>query len=177
MRALFLCLLVTLSAWPVWADTSDSYEMEQHKRYGNCRVWTQKDMLTDETSHHLECKEETFTDETRINIIRWRQDNPGLEIRLSKGVMLHFDKYIPVAIRIDKGTVIRKSGWWSSDHMFALIDDTVLARSLMDDMAKGQRAVIMVGSERGNIRLRGSAAAIADFRGRARLGQAVHTGQ
>ena len=150
------------------ADTSASYEMEAHKRYGNCRVWTQMDMLTDEESHHLECGEETFTDKTEIGISDWGPGSGKMEVRLSKGAMFHLGDQIPVAIRIDKGTVTRRDGHWFSEGMTAIIRDRGLATSLMDELAKGQRVVIQVGQERGNIRLQGSAAAIKDFRERAK---------
>ena len=166
-KALMLVLGVWLSGGTLpmaKADTSASYEMEDHKRYGHCRVWTQMDMLTDEESHHLECKEETFTDETKIGISYWGQR--GREVRVGKGVMFHFGDQIPVAIRIDKGAVIRRDGRWYSEGMEAIIPGGGLTAPLMDELAKGQRAVIQVGEERGNIRLQGSAAAIEDFRER-----------
>ena len=166
-KALTLGLGVWLSggALPLAkADTSASYEIEAHKRYGNCRVWTQMDMLTDEESHHLQCKEETFTDETSIGVSYW--GSHGREVRVSKGVMFHVEQQIPVAIRIDKGPVIRDQGLWSPEIMTAIIPGGGLTSSLLNDMATGQRVVIQVGQERGNIRLQGSAAAIKDFRER-----------
>lgn len=166
-------LMLTLGVWLLGgyyftakADTSDSYEIENHKRYGNCRVWTQIDMLTDEESYHMECKEETLTDETKIGIVRWGPAPEPMQVRVGKGVMFHMDDYIRVAIRIDKGTIIRKNAKWFGKGMTAIIREQGLASSLMAELAQGQRVVIQVGEERGNIRLQGSAAAIEDFRER-----------
>ena len=162
-----LVVVVGLSLAQAQADTSESYEMMNHKHYGTCRTWTQMDMLTDQESHHFECKEETFTDVTEIGLSSWSQGR--LEVRVGKGVMFHLDADIPVAIRIDKGEVIRRAGGWFPENSIALISDYTLALSLLNDLAKGQRVVIQVGTERGNITLRGSAAAIKDFRRRAGL--------
>ena len=89
------------------ADTSDSYDITRNRVYGNCRVWTQVDMLTDEESHHLNCKEETITDVTEVGISQWGLPEGNLELRVGKGLMLYLDDRIPVAIRIHKGKVVR----------------------------------------------------------------------
>ena len=158
------CLVLATSFLPsvARADTSASYDMVNHKLYGNCRAWTQQDMMTDAVSHHFECLEQTLTDLSSISIHSWSQTL--LEVQVSKGVMFRRDGQIEVAIRIDKGPVIKRTGIWLGSHRAAILRDQYLARILMEDLAKGQRAVIQVGSERGNIKLEGSTAALQDFR-------------
>ncbi len=147
------------------ADTSSSYDIEQDKQHGNCRVWAQVDMMTDEVSRHLSCAEETLTDETMISFSDW--GNGAIKLNVSKGAMFYTESHIPVAIRIDKGLVIRKMGQWDFNNMRAtvpLLQDQL--QDLLNDLAQGQRVIIRVGTERGNIILQGSAAAIKDFRKR-----------
>ncbi len=80
--------------------------------------------------------------------------------------MFHVRQQIPVAIRIDKGPVIRDQGLRHLEAMRAIVPGGGLTASLLNDLATGQRVVIQVGHERGNIRVNGSAAAIKDFRQR-----------
>ena len=148
------------------ADTSHSYDIKHNKFFGNCRVWTQVDMLTDKESNHLKCEEETLTDRTEVGISQWGSGAGNLELRLGKGLMLHLDDHILVAVRIDKGQVIRGIWEWFSDNMVAISRDHKLIVSFMAELAKGKRVVIQVGKERGNVALDGSAAAVKDFRSR-----------
>lgn len=150
------------------ADTSSSHETKDAKRYGNCVVFTLVDMFTDEVFHVFACQEETFTDKTTITI-RTLKDF-GLSISLSKGLQVHMEERIPVALRVDKGPLIRRDAHWSpADSHSAYILDDLLAHQLLHDLARGQRVAIQVGKERGHIRLDGSQRAIADFRQRAGL--------
>ncbi len=148
----------------VQADTSSSSEMKNFKSYGNCKVWTEVDMLTDEKSHRLGCAEATSTDITLIMIGQYGRE---LAISPSKG-MFHTDERIPIAIRVDKGPVIRRSAHSHSKRggKGVSILDSNLALSLLNELTKGHRIVIQVGPKRGNIQLQGSAAAVGDFRQR-----------
>ena len=166
----------------VQADTS--YELHHPARYGNCRVWSQVDMLTDEESHHLECGDATATHPARLGVSFWgnwgevapgcrkgtmvlcKGTVPRIEARLSTGLTFHGRSKVAVALRIDKGPLIRKSGLWDDHARTALIRERGFPTSLMDAMATGNHAILQVGEERGSIRLDGAVAAIADFRGR-----------
>ena len=132
-------------------------------------------MLTDEESHHLNCKEETITDVTEVGISRWGLPEGRLELRVGKGSMLYLNDRIRVAIRIDKGEVVRGEWEWFGDNMVAILRNRDLIMSLMEELARGKRVVIQVGEERGNVILRGSAAAIKDFRTRIRQPEAANS--
>ena len=80
--------------------------------------------------------------------------------------MFHVGQQIPVAIRIDKGPVIRDQGLWHLEAMMAIVSGGGLTASLLNDLATGQRVVIQGRHERGNIRVNRSAAAIKDVRQR-----------
>ena len=163
--ALLLVALCTVR--PALADTSRSHEVKNARKYGNCGVLTLVDMFTDEAAHGFSCLEETLTDKTQISV---RSERDGLAyISLSKGLQFHVEGFIPVAIRIDKGSLIRRSAYWDSSNSTAYILDGQLARQLLHDLARGNRVAIQVGDERGHIRLNGSQRAIADFRQRAGL--------
>ena len=49
-----LVLSLVVFATSATADTSDSSDIVNPKLYGNCRVWTEVSMFTDESSHGLE---------------------------------------------------------------------------------------------------------------------------
>ena len=84
--------------------------------------------------------------------------------------MFHLDPTIPVAIRIDKGPLRELEAHWIVEgSKAALVDRPSLALTLLEELAQGQRVVIRVGKETGNIRLNGSAKAIQDFKRRAGL--------
>ena len=128
---------------------------------------TEVDMFTDEESHILCCVDGTLTDKTMIMI---RRRPKGFHVLLSKGVQVHMELSIPVAIRIDKGPIIERDALWNPEAAeFAVILDEQLARQLLHDLAHGQRVAIQVGDERGHIQLDGSQRAIADFRQRVGL--------
>ena len=78
------------------------------------------------------------------------------------------EERIPVAIRIDKGPLIKRDAGWSC-HEGAFIYDAQLARQLLHGLPHGQRVAIQVGNERGNFTPTGSRRAIDDFRRRAGL--------
>ena len=164
MKTLFvLVAVVTLAGSLAWADTSSSVDAKNTKKYGNCGVLTGVDMFTDEEVHVFGCLEETLTDKTEIIIF---SDAKGLNVALSKGLQFHIEERIPVAIRIDKGNLIKRDAHWNNSASSAFIFDEQLARQLLHDLARGQRAAIQVGDERGNVRLNGSGKAVADFRQR-----------
>ena len=170
MKTLFvLVAVVTLAGSLAWADTSSSSDAKNTKHYGNCYVNTFVDMFDDTVRHILGCKEETLTDKTEVVIIasfhpRAKALGKSLNIGLSKGLQFHMEERIPVAIRVDKGNLIKRDADWSTGSAF--IFDEQLARQLLHDLARGQRVAIQVGDERGNVRLNGSGKAVADFRQR-----------
>jgi len=157
----YICDLCDISS-----DTSSSHEEKNTQQYGNCAVSTGVDMFTDEGAHILICLEEALTDITSIG---FRMESGNLLIALSKGLQFHVEDYISVAIRIDKGPLIKRSAYWNSHNSQAAISDDQLARQFLYDLARGQRVAIQVGDERGHIQLDGSQRTIADFRQRAGL--------
>ena len=153
-------------------STSSSHELANVRQYGNCVTATAIDLFTDYEGYVVTCREETLTDLTEIAIIT----RPGGHSRyrpyfvtLSKGIQFHMNRKVPVAIRVDKGQVIKRSAQWANKSSHAHIDETALAKSLLDDLARGQRVVIRVGDESGTLSLDGSAQAIQDFKRRAGL--------
>ena len=163
---LALVAVATLAGSPAWADTSSTHEAKNTQQYGNCAVSTGVDMFTDEEVHVCICLEETLTDTTSIG---FRMESGNLLIALSKGLQFHVEDYISVAVRIDKGPLIKRRAYWNSHNSQAAISDEQLARQLLHDLARGQRVAIQVGAERGHIQLDGSLRAVADFRQRAGL--------
>ena len=156
---LFTILCVSLAG----ADTSDSYDIVRNEVYGNCRVWTAVDMLTDEVLHHIECSEETAFDMTSIKVV-FQQGK--LSVMVSKGGMFILDDFVSIAYRIDKGPLIRGRWLWDGKTMFGSKADNDLAASALDKLATGTRVAIQVADERGNILLDGAAAAVEDFKAR-----------
>ena len=165
--ALLLSLVVFL-ARPAQADTSSSHDTKDLKNYGNCHVSTNVDMLTDEVRHGLICYEDSLVDRTLIGVQDVRPKSAQLIVTLSKGTQFRMGTMIPVAIRIDKESLIRREARWDGTQ-YAFIQDTALALTLLEQLAKGQRVAIQVGKERGHVRLNGSAKAIQDFKRRADL--------
>ena len=160
-----LVLSLVVFATSATADTSDSSDIVNPKLYGNCRVWTEVSMFTDESSHGLECKEETLTDVTSVGVMSGQR---RLIATLSKGVMFHLDAQIAVAFRIDKGE-IREGKWvWVSGANRAVTMDEEVAIALLNELPTGRRIAVKVGDEGGNVILDGSAAAVKDFRSRIR---------
>ncbi len=159
---------LALAGSPAQADTSSSSEVKNAQHYGNCTVSTSVDMFTDKETHSLLCMEETLTDQTLIHI---GSNSEGLFIILSKGLQIHMEWNIPVAIRFDKGPLIKRDADWIPENgeRAYILDDEQLTRQFLHDLARGQRVAIQVGDERGHIQLDGSQRAVADFRRRAGL--------
>lgn len=167
MRTLLVVVLFALAGSPAQADTSDTDETKDVKTYGNCHTLTMVDLFTDEERYAIRCGESTLFDETAISIMSQRG---RLYVLLSKGVQFHFDDQVSVMIRVDKGELIRRPAQWDSKTATRdYIQDNHLARRLLHDLARGQKVIIQVGDEGGNIRLSGSRRAIDDFRQRAGL--------
>ncbi|MCY4386809.1 MAG: hypothetical protein OXC18_06855 [Desulfurellaceae bacterium] len=167
MPTLLIAVVFTLIASLAQADTSRTSETKDMKTYGNCITFTERDLFTDEEYYTVTCGEETLTDATAIGI---RSQRDGLYVILSKGLQFHLEDQVPVIIRVDKGPVIRRSADWDRQNpRRAFIQDDHLARRLLDNLANGQRAILKVGDEGGNIQLDGSQRAVADFRHRASL--------
>ena len=84
---------------------------------------------------------------------------------LAKGGQFISEDRIDVAIRIDKGKLIEE-GWSVWNNKSASNFSNERYYWLLDEIAKGQRVVVRVGKEGGVIDLKGSAAAVADFKKR-----------
>ena len=169
LLALFFAVVVAPSAW---ADTSTSTDYRDSQLYGNCFVTTTVDMFTDAEAFGFVCKEETLSDETLIGVV---SAAGALIVMLGKGVQFHMPgAAVPVAIRIDKGRLIKSSTTiTAASHVE--IHDSELAHALLSQLAQGQRVAVQVGRETGHVRLKGSERAIADFRQRAGLSQQTLT--
>ena len=162
-------LILIVFAVVVAVSTAQA-ETKHTKHYGNCVVTTDVDVLTDEELHIFTCQEGTSIDLPSISLI----SNPvvplGLRLVLSTGIQFHPAATISIALRVDKGPVIRRDALWNSQSArFAILDEPALTRPLLHHLAHGQRLVIEVGDERGIIRLDGSRLAIEDFRQRSGL--------
>ena len=161
-----LVAVVGLPLAQAQADTSSTHEVKDQKTYGTCHTFTPVALVTDEEFYTVGCLEETLTDQTSIGI---QYESSGLYVLLSKGIQFHLGDQVLVMIRIDKGEIIRRSAYWHREGNRAVIQDADLARRLLHDLANGQRAIIKVGDEGGNVQLDGSRRAVEDFRRRAGL--------
>lgn len=143
------------------SETSSTSTTKNFKTYGKCSVWDSVDMFTDEVTHTLVCMDSNITDKT---VLGFSFDRDSELLGLSKGTQFIFEDKVDVAIRVDQGK-LRKGTWYYSSEM-AGTDDKTLIRELLDEIAKGNRVVIKVGKEGGNVSLKGSAAAVADYKAR-----------
>ncbi len=162
MKKLILSALLA-TAFPALAQsTSSSSYTENEKQYGNCAVVDSVDMFTDEVTHGLMCQETSLMDKTEIVFAVLPDGNHGVTI--SKGIQFHLEDQIEIAIRVDRNEL--RSGTWdwvSSTSSAALFNDWDTMQSLLAEMSGGERLVIRVGDETGNIRIEGANEAIADF--------------
>ena len=133
-------------------------------------MWTRVYLMTDERSHHLECKQVKHNDVTGL-AIEWR-DGVFTTV-LDKGVTYRPRRWyqfimhrVPVVLRIDDGSPIRQKWQWNSDIMCALTTDSKLANILLTELPKGRRIVLQIQDTPGQIFLYGSLAAVKDFRSR-----------
>ncbi len=169
MRSLLVAVVFALAfaSSTALADTSSTREAKDLKTYGNCHTITMVDLFTDAEDHGMMCRESTFTDESLIGVMSQRS---RLYVIVGKGVQFILEDQVPIMIRVDKGETIQRSAYWDSKNPTrAFIKDDALATRLLRALAQGQRVVIKVGDEGGNIRLNGSRRAIQDFRHRAGL--------
>ena len=158
MLTLLLAVLFAVVRPLAHANTSSTSETKDLKTYGNCHTVTYVDLFTDKEDYGVVCRESTFTDESLIGILT---KSGRLYIVIGKGLQFHLDDAVPVMIRINKDGIIRRTARWNSQSPTqAYIDDDTLARQLLHDLARGQRAIIQVGGEGGTIRLNGSRRAI-----------------
>lgn len=165
-------LILALSLWLIGGTACTppppeipGFDIKNFKTYSNCSVGTRIDMLTDEEEHIVEC-EGPMSGFPKIRIVSWRD---------KLGVLLFVREQfsprgrdpvasIPVAIRIDKRPLIRKTASWNrKDHSLGIFERD-FALSLLDELATGGHVAFRVGDEQGHIRLPESAAAIAYFR-------------
>lgn len=169
MPTLLLTALFVLVAPLARADTSSSHDVKNVKKYGNCMTETYVDLFTDREDHIVVCSESTLTDMTAIGV--YQTEKGSLRLILSKGVQFRSSflaPEIPVVIRIDKGKVIRRSAL-EHNRRYVYVSDDALVHQMLHDLARGQRAIIRVDDESGNVKLDGAAKAIRDFRQRAGL--------
>ena len=144
------------------ASTSSTSTTKNRKTYGKCHVADTVDMFTDEVSHMLICMDSHITDKTQVAFFF---DRDGEMLSLSKGLQFIIEDTVDVAIRVDQGK-LRKGTWDYSSSGLASTFDKALIAALLNEIAKGSRVVIKVGKEGGNIPLKGSAAAVADYKAR-----------
>ena len=160
------CLLVSvLLLWAAYIeaqDTSSSADIERVETYGNCTVLDQVDMLTDEVTHIMLCRESTITDVSEIMFLV--EDDGTFAVGLSKGVQFHLDDTIEIAVRVDRGEL--RTGEWTyasnSSHAISA-GNSALFSALLTEIANGERIAMRVGQESGNVRLDGARDAVADF--------------
>lgn len=157
--------LVTLlaAAFPALAqDTSSTNYVENVEQYGNCVVANRIDMFTDQVTYLLTCQETSLTDKTQIVFGVFPDGQYG--VFLSKGIQFHLEEQIEFALRVDRNE-LRYGVWdWNSTGYSAyLLNDSETFQGLLTEMSNGERLVVKVGAEDGNILLRGAYDAIVDF--------------
>ena len=136
-----------------------------------CHVYTGVDMLTDEEHYSFACERatDTFAGSMYIGVTVGQFNGQStLFVMLTIGLQAHMGDTIPIAIRVDKGPLIKREAQWAK-HRWAFVYEEQLARSLLHDLAHGQRVVIQIGKDRGSIPLNGARQATDDFRQRAGL--------
>ena len=145
-------------------STSD---IENQKRYGNCRVWDQVDVFTDEVSHHMQCKQSSWDDETWVSVSQWTKKR--YEVRISKGLQFHLEPGIHLKYRFDDKELIQVQADWVDSASAASFPGKKRVTTFLGELAKAKRIVVQVGSEGGRLNLEGSAEAVTDFKERAGL--------
>lgn len=168
MFTLLLTVLFVLAGSLAQAAT----ETKDAQHYGNCDVGTVVDLFTDEETYSLLCMEDPLVpgvSEPMI-LISAGSKPEDFYLLLSTGLQVHMEPRIPVALRIDKGPLLeRDADWIPENGKNAYIFDQPLVRSLLQDLARGQRVVIRVGPQSAAIALHGSRQAVHDFKRRAGL--------
>ena len=132
--------------------------------YGNCTVYDEVDMLTDDVTHTLRCGESTFTDTTEIFFLA--RDDGNVAVAIGKGVLFHLEDTIRIAVRVDRGELRRGTWRFDSEKQVAYSTDASLFEALVNEIANGERVAMRVGEESGNARLVGSRQAVMDFNSR-----------
>ena len=147
------------------AGSSAQAEFSNVKQYGNCTAATEIDIFTDEVSHTFFCVgNDTKTKETFL--ILSNDKGKKIYVRVvNRPIPEDSAATVPIAIRIDKGPIIKRIGEWVGDD-FAIIPDSELAYSLLKALASAQRVALKVGDASGLIVLRDSRRGVADFRQR-----------
>lgn len=167
MSRLGFIMVMVLTANVAFATSdSETIEITDVRTFGLCAVSTKLDILTDETWHILECKEESAFDETRIGITQIAATKQ-LEIWVSKGSNLHFGDRMPIIFRIDRNRVVRGDWLWDGSNMVAFSRDTVLANVVLNQLSSGKKIMIQVEDERGVLDLSDANGAVEEFRRRA----------
>lgn len=157
---------LTLTCLVIWAysaaaqDTSSIVDIERPETYGNCQVFDEINMLTDDVTHNLQCRDATFTDETTI--LFFVSDSGDFAVAISKGAMFYLDDFVEVAVRVDRGE-LRTGNWPYANNYAFVFGDSDFFHSLLTEISNGDRVAMRVGDESGNILLEGADRAVQDF--------------
>ncbi len=172
-RACLTLLALSLLLGPDLATAQGRYK--DLKFYGKCTTVTYVDLLTDEESHIMSCNKQGLFDVSSI-AIRYGKFLNSLRLTISltsgDGVYGYLGRIIPVKIRIDQGQLISRNAIWTSrpePPQTATVLDEDLARRLLHNLARGQKAITQIGDDSITFELDGSAHAIQDFKRRAGL--------
>ena len=158
----FALLLVGTSVQSATVDTSERKDL---KEYGNCKVFTSIDLFTDEEDHFLHC----LSPDLSVSFVIYHSpSNSELLIGLQAGTQSPLSVHLPVAIRVDKGQVIRQQALLLGGEMVNFADSQI-AESLLSQIESGQKLIIKVGTETGVIDITGADQAITDFRSRVKI--------
>ena len=168
-RVFFACF-VMLDASSIWAESAFASATEEYnqKTYGDCMVSDSVNLLTDEVKHILDCWEGDVFYEgitpyvTVLFVPRISQEVIYLN---AESQYVGSGDSINVLIRVDNGTV-RRGRWLVTEKGSAVTSNLSWLDSLLSEMAMGYRIAFQVGDQGASIRLRGSAAAISDYKSR-----------
>lgn len=137
-------------------------EIVNENTYGNCRVLTDIDALTDKVTHKLACG----TGAIAITLV-W--SDKAASVHFTAKAIFHPEPLVDVAWWIDprRFPMVRmKNAFCSSDMNVAEIPDRRIFDDFLDKLPAGTAIHIEVGIKFAIISLDGSAAAVQDFRAR-----------
>ena len=169
-KSIFLTCFVVLSGigHEIPTVSASTSEASNEQAYGNCFVFDEVNLLTDEVNYTFTCAEQgIWLSSATMMIFSHFPDRAQAVMAFSTGAYLS-DGLVDVIIRVDKGRLIKRS--WSTYELnssyYAFSTDQALISSLLEEIAMGNRIVIQVGDKGGSIVLNGSAAAISDYESR-----------
>ena len=165
MKKIALAAAILASSTTQAQDTSTSHFTENVQAFGNCSVFDQVDMLTDKVSHFLQCLESTFTDKTEIVFVM--AEDGRCSVMLSKGVQFVLEETAEVAVRVDRGQLRRGSWQYDAASNYAMLsNDRATFDALLAEISAGERVIMQVAAESGNILFDDSTGAVQEFRRR-----------